>query len=157
LFSLFKRNRKVVIRSPFRGKIVDISDVNDPAFSEKILGDGFAVIPNSKVAIAPCDGRVTQIFHTNHAFGITTNEGLEILVHIGLDTVKLDGAGFKRIVEVGDEVKTGTGIIEVDLDYIRSNGKDTITTIVITNMEAVENIVKSLNGNEEVLRVRVKK
>ncbi|WP_432664263.1 PTS glucose transporter subunit IIA [Wukongibacter baidiensis] len=157
MFSLFKKNKEVVIKSPFEGEIVDIANVNDPAFSEKILGDGFAVIPSSKIAKAPCDGKVTQIFHTNHAFGITTDEGLEILVHIGLDTVKLDGEGFKRLVEVGDEVKEGTGIIEVDLDYIKNNGKDVITPVVITNMEAVEDIVKGFNDGKEALRVKVRK
>ncbi|WP_432408947.1 PTS sugar transporter subunit IIA [Wukongibacter sp. M2B1] len=157
MLSLFKRNKEVVINSPFEGEIVDILDVNDLAFSEKILGDGFAVIPSSNVALAPCDGRVTQIFHTNHAFGITTNEGLEILVHIGLDTVKLEGKGFKRLVEVGNEIKKGTGIIEVNLDYIKNSGKDIITPVVITNMEVVKNMVKDFNSNEDVLRVDVRK
>lgn len=157
MFSLFKKDKEVSIGSPFEGEVVDISKVNDPAFSEKILGDGFAVIPNSKVATAPCDGTITQIFHTNHAFGIITNEGLEILIHIGLDTVKLDGKGFNRLVKVGDKVKGGAGIIEVDLDYIKSNGKDTITSIVITNMEIVENIAKNFEDSKEVLRVNIKK
>jgi len=157
MFSIFRKNKEVVIQSPFDGEILDVSEVNDPAFSQKLLGDGVAVIPKSNIAVAPCDGKITQIFHTNHAFGITTKEGLEILVHIGIDTISLEGTGFKRLVEVGSEVNKGTGIIEVDLDYIKSCDKDTITPIVVTNMEIVENIEKNIEDSKEILKIRVKK
>ena len=157
MFGLFNKNKEVVIKAPFQGEIVDITKVEDMAFSSKMLGDGFAVKPQSNIAVAPCDGKIVQIFPTNHAFGIITKEGLEILVHIGIDTVNLNGEGFKRLVEVGAKVKEGEGVIEVDLDYIKSEGKDTITPVVITNMDKVNNLNVNLENSDEVLRIEVKK
>lgn len=156
MLSFFGKNRLLSLISTFEGKIVDITNVSDPAFSSKMIGDGVAVIPENNIAVAPCDGTVTQIFPTNHAFGITTKEGIEILVHIGIDTVKLKGEGFKRLIEVGSKVKKGVGIIEVDLDFIKSSGKDTITPIIITNMDKVERIEKNFN-KDEVLKIKLKK
>lgn len=157
MFSFFNKNKDIIVKSPFDGEIVDITNVNDIAFSSKMLGDGIAVKPINNIAVAPCDGSITQIFPTNHAFGITTKEGLEILVHIGIDTVSLKGEGFKRLVEVGSQVKKGTPIIEIDLDIIKNLGKDTITPILITNMGVVENIEKNFDNKEEVLKIKIKK
>lgn len=126
-------------------------------FSGKMLGDGVAVIPSSNKAVAPCDGEITQIFPTNHAFGITTKEGLEILVHIGIDTVNLKGEGFKRILEAGTSVKKGDTVVEADLDYIKNKGKDTITPIIITNMDKVECLDKNLKNIENVMDITLKK
>lgn len=157
MLSLFKKSKELILKAPFEGELVDIIKVNDQVFSEKMLGDGVAIKPINNIAVAPCDGKVNQIFPTNHAFGLTTKEGLEILVHIGIDTVNLKGEGFKRLIEVGSEVKKGTGIIEVDLEYIENLGKDTITSIVITNMDKVESMEKDLENNEEIIKIRVKK
>ncbi|QEK12421.1 PTS glucose transporter subunit IIA [Crassaminicella thermophila] len=157
MFNMFRKNKVFSIRSPFEGEIRDITTVSDQAFSNKLLGDGVAVKPKNNIAVAPCDGKITQIFPTNHAFGITTEEGLEILVHIGIDTVDLKGEGFKRLVEVGSKVKKGTGIIEVNLAYIKNSGKDTITPIVITNMDKVESLDKNFNNGEEILKIKIKK
>lgn len=142
MLGIFKKNKDVLLKSPFEGEIIDISEVNDPVFSGKMLGDGAAVKPINSTAVAPCDGTVSNIFPTNHAFGITTKEGLEILVHIGLDTVSLNGDPFKRLADVGSKVKKGTPIIEVDFDKIKEAGKDTITAVVITNMEKVSSVKK---------------
>lgn len=157
MISLFRKNKEIVVKSPFEGEIVDIVKVQDPTFSSKLLGDGVAVIPSSNIALAPCDGKITQIFYTNHAFSIATENGLEVLVHIGLDTVNLKGEGFKRLVEVGSIVKKGRAIIEVDFDYIKSMDKDTITPIVITNMDIVKNMIKNYEDREKILRVKIKK
>ncbi|MCT4593040.1 MAG: PTS glucose transporter subunit IIA [Anaeromicrobium sp.] len=157
MFNFFNRNKEIVLKAPFEGKIVDIEEVSDPVFSSKMLGEGVAIKPTSNTAVAPCDGEITQIFPTNHAFGITTKEGLEILVHIGIDTVNLKGEGFKRLVEVGTNVKKGTAIIEVDLEYIKQSGKESITPVVITNMDQVERIDKNLNDREEILKIKIKK
>ncbi|SHK08167.1 PTS sugar transporter subunit IIA [Tepidibacter formicigenes] len=157
MFSFFVKNKELIIKAPFDGEIVDITKVNDEAFSSKMLGDGVAVIPSNNIAVAPCDGTITQIFPTNHAFGITTKEGIEILVHIGIDTVSLKGEGFKRLIEVGSKVKKGTPIIEVDLEYIKKYEKDTITPIIITNMDNVESMDKNFNNIEEILKIKVKK
>lgn len=156
MLGLFKKNKEVVLKTPFEGEIIDISEVNDPVFSEKMLGDGAAVKPRNSTAVAPCDGKLTQIFPTKHAFGITTKEGLEILVHIGLDTVTLKGEPFKSLVEEGIQVEKGTPIIEVDFHRIKELGKDTITAIVVTNMEKVKSIEKDLNNTEEVLKIGVR-
>lgn len=151
------KHNVLMIKTPFDGDIVDITEVNDVAFSNKMVGDGFAVIPENNIAVAPCDGRITTIFPTNHALGITTKEGLEVLVHIGIDTVKMKGKGFKRLVEVGSNVKKGKEIIEIDLEYIKSSGMDTITSVVITNMDKVESMDKNLKNTEEILKIKVKK
>ncbi|MCT4509451.1 MAG: PTS glucose transporter subunit IIA [Tepidibacter sp.] len=158
MFNFFKNSKEqITIKSPFEGEIVDITKVNDHMFSSKMLGDGVAVIPSNNKAVAPCDGEITQIFPTNHAFGITTKEGLEILVHIGIDTVELKGEGFKRILEAGTWVKKGDAIVEVDLEYIKNNGKDTITPIIITNMDKIESMHKNFKNIENVISITLKK
>ncbi|WP_432403552.1 PTS sugar transporter subunit IIA [Wukongibacter sp. M2B1] len=158
MFDFFKKkNRETILMAPFEGEIVDITTVRDAMFSQKLLGDGVAVIPSNNRAVAPCDGKISSIFPTNHAFGIITKEGLEILVHIGIDTVTLKGKGFKRIKEAGTIVKKGETIIEIDIDYIKSMGKDTITPLVITNMEKVENMNKSYENRQETLKIILNK
>lgn len=144
------------IKTPFNGKIVDITEVKDQAFSNKLIGDGFAVIPENNIAVAPCDGKITTIFPTNHALGITTKDGLEVLLHIGIDTVELKGEGFKRLIEVGSKVKKGQEVIEIDLEYLKRSGVDSTTSVVITNMDKVESLEKHLDNAEKVLKVRVK-
>lgn len=157
MLDFFKKNRKLDIKAPFEGEIVDITEVSDEVFSSKMIGDGVAIKPENSIAVAPYDGEITQIFPTNHAFGITTKEGLEILVHIGIDTVDLKGEGYKRLVEVGSKVKRGEGIIEVDFEFIKKAGKDIITPVVITNIDKVESITKNFNDKEKILSVKIKK
>ncbi|WP_066504204.1 PTS sugar transporter subunit IIA [Abyssisolibacter fermentans] len=157
MLNLFRKKREVVIMPPFVGERIDITEVNDEAFSNKMVGDGVAVIPTSNVAKAPCNGKIIQIFPTNHAFCLETKEGLEILVHIGLDTVELKGKGFKRLVEVGCEVEKGQAIIEADFKYIKEIGKDITSILVITNMDKVDSISKNFNDDEdEMLKVKIK-
>lgn len=128
------------MKTPTEGKVIDITAVPDHVFSQKMLGEGFAVEPTSGIIKAPCDGELVQVFPTNHAFGIKTEEGLEILVHIGIDTVELKGEGFKRLVEPGVTVSAGTPIIEVDLDFIQSKGKPSVTPVVITTPDKIKNV-----------------
>jgi glucose PTS system EIICBA or EIICB component len=131
--------KTIYFRSPLNGELVSIENVPDATFSDKLLGDGVAIIPSEGVIYSPVDGKITQLFRTNHAIGITTPEGGEILVHIGLDTVKLNGQGFKALINTGDTVKAGDKLIEFDLKYIRDNAKSDITPCVITNMAQVKN------------------
>nr|WP_319487182.1 PTS glucose transporter subunit IIA [uncultured Caproiciproducens sp.] len=138
--------KQIIIGSPVSGKIVSLSDVNDPVFSGKAVGDGCAVVPDENLVCSPCDGRIVQIIDTNHAFCVLSDDGLEILVHIGLDTVKLRGAVFKRLKEEGMRVITGDPIMEVDLRYLRSQNKEIVTPVLITNMDKVDNI-KIHRGN----------
>ncbi|HAE62198.1 MAG TPA: PTS glucose transporter subunit IIA [Eubacteriaceae bacterium] len=129
-----------VIKSPARGKRIDLKDVPDALFANKMIGDGFAVYPESKEICSPVDGKIVHIFDTNHAVGLKTDDGLEVLVHIGIDTVKLKGKGFKRIASIGQKVKVGDILIECDLEYLKENAKSIITPVVITNMDQVQKI-----------------
>jgi glucose-specific phosphotransferase system IIA component len=129
-----------VIKSPARGKRIDLKDVPDALFANKMIGDGFAVYPESKEICSPVDGKIVHIFDTNHAVGLKTDDGLEVLVHIGIDTVKLKGEGFKRIASIGQKVKVGDILIECDLEYLKENAKSIITPVVITNMDQVQKI-----------------
>ncbi|HLR09571.1 MAG TPA: PTS glucose transporter subunit IIA [Bacillota bacterium] len=134
LKKLFKKNkRKMEIYAPINGQIVSIEDVPDPVFSEKMMGEGIAIIPNEGKVHAPVDGEIVQIPQTKHAVGIRAKDGSEILIHIGLETVSLDGEGFSVSVNVGDTVSVGEPLVQFDLDYVREHAKDIITPIVITN------------------------
>ncbi|MEG0386713.1 MAG: PTS glucose transporter subunit IIA, partial [Niameybacter sp.] len=112
MFNFFNKLKGIEIISPMTGEAIDLSQVPDPVFSEKMVGDGIAIIPTENRVVAPCDGKIVQIFPTNHAIGIETTTGLDLLIHIGIDTVDLKGEGFKRLVEEGDTVKMGDPILE---------------------------------------------
>ena len=143
MFGFLKRKVRDV-NSPVDGQIVALESVPDDVFSQKMVGDGVAVIPVSNVFTAPIDGVVSKIFSTNHAYSIKSEKDLEVMVHIGLDTVALEGKGFTRIANEGDTVKAGDVIIEVDLAYIREHAKDIITPIIITDESDVKAIEKNL-------------
>lgn len=139
MFGFRKKNIERLV-PPMKGEVVALDQVPDLVFSKKMVGDGFAVIPEDGMVVAPVSGKVVQIFPTNHAFGILTDSGLEILVHIGIDTVELKGQGFSRCVSLNDEVEVGTPIVEVDLDHLKKQGKALITPVVITNTERIKNL-----------------
>jgi PTS system glucose-specific IIA component len=140
---LKRKNRNIL--SPVDGQVVSLESVNDDVFSQKLVGDGVAVIPMSNLFTSPIDGVVSKIFSTNHAYSIKSNKDLEVMVHIGLDTVELEGKGFERLVEEGDSVKAGEGIIKVDLAYIKANAKDIITPVIILESSDVKEIDKKLD------------
>lgn len=136
MFSLFDRFKKEVdqsVYSPIEGMCVDISNVKDEVFSKMMMGDGIGVIPKDNVVYSPCDGELTMVFPTKHAFGITMNDGVEVLVHIGMDTVNLNGVGFKSFKNKGDKVKHGDKIIEFDENYLSREDLDMTTMVIITN------------------------
>lgn len=139
-------NDSIVLKSPIKGKIVDIADVPDDVFAQKLLGDGVAIEPIEGVVYSPVDGEITQLFGTKHAVGIVTDDELELLIHIGIDTVKLKGEGFKTFVSQGDKIKSGDKLIEFDLDLIKEKAKSTITPFLITNMSKIKEF-KLLNNN----------
>lgn len=128
--------RKTVIYSPVRGSVKPIEESDDPAFACKAMGDGAAIDPVDGVVYAPCDGIVTLLFPTKHAIAVTANDGTAILIHVGIDTVKLEGKGFKSFVEQGDMVKQGQKLLEFDMEWIRSQGVSTQTMIMLP--EAVD-------------------
>lgn len=122
------------IYSPLTGKIVSISNVPDPVFSEKMMGDGFAVEPTEGLVTAPADGEIITLFPTKHAIGMKTKMGTEILIHVGIDTVKLAGQGFETLVKEGDQISAGQPLLRVDLDYLKANTPSILTPIVFTNL-----------------------
>jgi len=141
MFGFLKRKVRDVY-SPVDGQIVTLESVDDEVFSQKMVGDGVAVMPIGNTFTAPIDGVVSKIFSTNHAYSIKNDKDLEVMVHIGLETVALDGKGFTRIASEGDEVKAGDVIIEVDLAYINEHAKDTITPIIITDESDAKEVIK---------------
>lgn len=144
MFGFLKRKTRE-IKAPVDGQVVALESVDDEVFSQKLAGDGVAIVPMSNIFTAPIDGTVTKIFSTNHAYTVKSPKDLEVMVHIGLDTVALEGKGFERIAKEGDEVKAGDPIIQVDLEYIRGHARDIITPVIITDESDVKNIDKRLN------------
>ena len=122
---------KIRILSPATGQLVPLDQVPDPVFSQKIIGDGIAVIPSDETIVSPVDGEVVSVAETLHAYGFRTKEGVELLIHIGLETVALKGACFKPLVKVGDQVKAGTPVAEVDLNFLKEKELNPITPILI--------------------------
>lgn len=136
----------IEIIAPLSGEIVNIEDVPDVVFAEKIVGDGVAIKPNGDKMVAPVNGTIGKIFETNHAFSIESDDGIELFVHFGIDTVELKGEGFTRIAEEGQTVKAGDTIIKFDLAYLQENAKSTLTPVVISNMDEIKELNK-LSGN----------
>ncbi len=144
MFGFLKRKIRQVY-APVDGQVVALESVDDDVFSQKMVGDGVAVIPMSNRFRAPIDGVVSKIFSTNHAYSIKSEKDLEVMVHIGLETVALNGQGFTRIANEGDEVKAGDIIIEADISYIREHAKDIITPVIILEESDVKEIDKKLD------------
>ena len=141
----------LTLTSPMAGELVALSDVNDEAFSAGALGPGVAISPAAHaVVVAPCDGKVTVAFPTGHAYGLKSASGVQILIHIGMDTVKLDGKGFTPRVSKGDIVKRGDVLAEVDWDVIREAGYDTITPMVVTNKKKFGEITPAAPGTVSI-------
>ncbi|MGZ3795234.1 MAG: glucose PTS transporter subunit IIA, partial [Pseudobdellovibrionaceae bacterium] len=124
--------------SPAKGRVLPLREVPDNAFAENILGEGFAVEPQEGMIYAPCSGQIVNIFPTKHALGILSEDGLEVLVHVGIDTVQMKGEGFQSFVAEGQHVNVGDRLIGFDLELVRQKAKSLITPIVITNMDTVE-------------------
>ncbi|MBP2627276.1 MAG: trehalose transporter subunit [Firmicutes bacterium] len=127
--------KEIAVYAPLDGRVISLEEVSDPAFSQKMLGDGMAIEPVSRKVLAPFDGKVAAIFPTKHAIGLRSLAGLECLIHVGIDTVTLGGLGFHLLVKEGQTVKQGTPLIDLDLSVLRSSGIELVTPVVITNSE----------------------
>ncbi|WP_414841399.1 PTS glucose transporter subunit IIA [Enterococcus saccharolyticus] len=132
MFNLFKKKRNEVA-SPMTGQVILITEVEDAVFSSKAMGDGFAVRPSEGNVYSPIKGKVTSIFPTKHAIGLVDEKGLEVLVHIGIDTVELAGNGFEITVQEGANVDFDTQVATVDLAYLQSKNKPTTTMVICKN------------------------
>lgn len=137
LFSRKKKNDVLLITPFATGKAVTLDVVPDQVFAQRMMGDGIAIEPTSSTIVSPIDGEVTVVFPTGHAYGITRADGLEVLVHLGIDTVELEGKGFTKKVEMGDKVSRGDVLCEMDLDFIREAGKPIISPMIITSGQTV--------------------
>lgn len=137
------------------GTVINVDTLPDEVFSKKILGDGYAVKPMNGTIVSPTDGKIIDVQDSHHAYGIQTNDGLELLVHIGIDTVSLNGEGFTPCVKNGDKVKAGQTLCEVDLGKIQAAGYPTDTVVLITNIDEVKSfnvtIGEATAGETEVL------
>lgn len=159
MFSFLRRKNQLV--APIDGIVINLSEVPDQVFAERMAGEGIAIEPSGNILVAPADGKLTMIFKTNHAFAITTSEGIEILVHIGLDTVALQGTGFERMAEEGQEIQAGEPIIKINRDEIIEKGYSLVTPVLITNPENIKDLevkigMKVEAGKDEVLTYKIK-
>lgn len=141
LLDVFKK-KEISVAAPMQGTCVSIQEVSDPTFGEEILGKGVAIRPVDGRVCAPADGVISTVFPTGHAVGITTNDNVELLIHVGLDTVKMDGRGFEIMCQDGQEVKKGDLLIRADLELIREEGYETITPVVVCNSDEFSQIGK---------------
>ncbi|MEW9109790.1 MAG: glucose-specific PTS transporter subunit IIBC [Cytobacillus gottheilii] len=136
--------------SPIKGEIKPITEVPDAVFSGKMMGDGFAIVPSNGKIVSPVDGKIVNLFPTKHAIGILSDSGREILIHVGIDTVKLKGQGFETFVKEGDAIKAGQQLLQVDLKYIKQNAPSIMTPIVFTNLQSGEKVVINKPGNVDL-------
>ena len=162
LFDIFKKKEKTVVTiySPMNGKVIELKEVPDEAFAQKMVGDGCAIEPDKGIICSPIDGQLMNIFPTNHAIIFETIDGLEMIVHFGIDTVKLDGKGFQKLREPGP-IKIGDEIVKYDLDDIKDGVPSTRSPIIINNMEKVEKIEilslgKIVKISEPIMKVTLK-
>ncbi|MBG9811501.1 PTS glucose transporter subunit IIA [Bacillus endophyticus] len=145
-----KRTREENITAPLTGRIFSLENVPDPVFSQKMMGEGFAIEPTNGEVIAPIDGEIVQLFHTKHAIGLKTENGAEIIIHVGLETVAMEGEGFTAHVKEGSKVKKGDKLLTVDLGKVREKAKSTVTPVVVTNSADSEKI--SLVATDSVIK-----
>ncbi|RFA35617.1 PTS glucose transporter subunit IIA [Virgibacillus dokdonensis] len=130
---LFKKSKEQIIYAPLNGDIVPLEEVPDPVFSQKMMGEGIAIMPTDGKLVSPVNGKVVQIPDTKHAIGLVADDGTEILIHVGLETVALKGKGFDVKVQADDTVKLGDLLMDIDLAYIKEHASSTVTPIIITN------------------------
>lgn len=129
----FKKKESKQLLAVTSGKIIEIENVNDPVFAQKMMGDGFAIETSGDTFYAPANGTLTALFPSNHAYGITLDDGLELLVHIGLETVNENGKGFTCDCALNDKVSGGQPIISIDREYLKGKGYDLTTMVIFTN------------------------
>jgi PTS system beta-glucosides-specific IIC component len=135
------------VAAPVTGKVIALSDVKDEAFSSGAMGQGLGIEPSEGKVYAPADGEISTFFPTGHAIGITSDNGIEILIHVGMDTVELNGKGFTPKKKQGDHVKKGELLLEFDMNVIKGAGYSTVTPVIITNSDDYADIIPAAPGN----------
>ncbi len=140
--------------APMTGRVLDLDDVSDKVFSDRLMGDGFAIELTESEVVSPVDGVVEMTYPSKHAFGIKANSGEEILIHLGMDTVELDGEGFESFVETNDRVKKGQLLCKIDLDYVKDQGKSLVSPVIFTSGEKIKLLGKdTIKQNEKVIEL----
>ncbi|KFZ41964.1 PTS glucose transporter subunit IIA [Anoxybacillus flavithermus] len=160
MFRLFRKREEVIV-SPLTGNVRSLENVPDPVFAQKMMGDGFAIEPTDGVVVSPIHGEVVQVFPTKHAVGLRSDEGLEILIHVGIDTVHMHGEGFEAYVKAGDRVKVGDLLLSFDLALVQQKAESPLTPVVITNGDVVdechrEHIEQAERGSTVLMKVKLK-
>lgn len=138
---------KEVIDSPIKGEVIKLSNIQDDAFASGVLGSGVAIMPTEGIVVAPVDGEITTLFPSLHAIGITSEKGVELLIHVGLDTVQLGGKGFKAYVKQGDKVKKGQHLLDFNIEEIKNAGYSVVTPVVITNTAEYLEVAETKSEN----------
>lgn len=145
------------LKAPLSGPLIALENVPDPVFAQKMVGDGISIDPTNQTLRAPCNGKIVQLHRANHAVTIEADNGLEIMMHIGLDTVALAGAGFRPRVGLGDTVKQGEALIQFDADFVATKARSLMTQIIVTNSDQVESFEYSSGsvkvGDDVILRL----
>ena len=153
---MFFKKKELELVSPVKGKLISIKEVPDVTFSEEMVGKGVAVIPEENELCSPADGTITTVFPTLHAIGLTTKDGIDILLHIGLDTVNLQGEGFEVKVKEGDEVKAGDLLVVVDFEKVKQAGYKLETPVIICNPDDCKKIIyvdpTSVNKGDAIIK-----
>ncbi|MBB6283012.1 PTS sugar transporter subunit IIA [Geobacillus subterraneus] len=139
--------KEETIVAPLSGTVVPLEDVPDPVFAQKMMGDGIAIDPTDGDVVAPVDGEIIQLFPTKHAIGLRSEAGVELLIHVGIDTVSMNGEGFTAYVKAGDRVKRGERLLSVDFSLVREKAKSAVTPIIITNGDALESLEKKAEAS----------
>ena len=139
-------NGTAAVTSPLSGEVMELSKVNDPVFSQEILGKGIAIIPENGVVVAPLDGIITVLTGSKHAVGLLADNGIEILIHVGVNTVELNGKFFESFVKQGEHVKKGDVLIRFDIENIKKSGYDLTTPVIISNITDYKNIISKASG-----------
>lgn len=152
---------KYQVLAPVSGKTLELDSVPDPVFAEKLTGDGLAIEMASDTVLAPCDGVISLFFETKHAFAITTDEGIQILVHVGLDSIILNGEGLTALKQAGDRVAAGTPVIKADMDVLKKHSINMISPVLVVNFDQVSELCPCnagtpvTAGTDEVLQYAV--
>lgn len=144
-----KFNSRKIVYMPITGKVITLSEIKDGVFSEGILGKGVGIIPEEGIVYAPFDGEVILIADTKHAIGLKSTQGVELIIHVGMDTVEMNGKGFSQQVKVGDSIKCGQQIMTFSLEEISKSGYATTTAVIVTNSDKFKAIEVLLEGHQE--------
>lgn len=154
MFVFFRKKKISELYSPVIGKSIELEEVKDKVFSSKMMGDGLAFKLEENIIYSPCDAQVKLIPSSKHAVGLEAN-GLDILIHIGLDTVNLNGEGFKQLVSVGDVIKQGDPLLQIDIEFMKQKNIDLTTPMIITSKEHILSIAEPSNVNLDSIVIKL--